>query len=601
MKIEYYTENKIKKIFIIFSFIASILFFTVMFIYTGFKLSAPLDDAFIYFQYAKNLSKGYFFEYVPGDGYSSGATSFLYALLLTPFTFILRGSSLIIIVTYFLGGVCLFLSGYFIYKILKKLNVDNLFSIFGGVFFITNGNILWGYFSGMEIPLFATLIVINLYYILNEKIKEQLIFLSLLSIVRPEGFFLVTFYLIIKFLNLFLDKKLNKINNIYIFLIPLIPGIIYFIINKIFTGYFMPNTMRAKSDFAMYYPVWLEILRNGLQKYFDFLLNVYNGEHEHWFLHYSFFVFLFAILSGISEEIISKKLKFFSVSFIWFFAGTLSTVFSSFFNVHNYRYAMPFMIIFVLVFVYGLFYLLEGLNYNFKTKKNTFYFSVIFLLLLFNFFTVLANIINFGRDCRAICNQSISAGLWIKKNLPKDARVAINDIGAITFFSDAKIYDLVGLVTNKQAEVFRSGIASVYEKIEKVKPDYFMIHLGWFNYEKYSFFGLSDKRLVTFNLDIEPPYYVVGSPEVCVKLKTELLDSGDTIKNNTLINDFNIIDKIDICDLTSEQEHKYKIWTYFPPDMPDNLLEEGKDKYTDITLIDGGREVIGGETFYVYN
>ncbi len=594
-------DASVKKIFISYSIIISVAFFIVMMLYTGFQLSAPLDDAFIYFQYAKNMAKGNFFEFVRGEGYSSGATSFLYAMILTPFAFILRGSSLIIIVTYLIGAGCLFLSAYFIYRILLKLGVEKIFSFFGGVFFVTNGNVLWGFFSGMEIPLFASLIIMILYYILCNAVKERVILLCFLSIVRPEGFFLVVFFLIIKLIDVLLNQKQKRNENLFVYILPLFPGLFYFTINKIFTGDFMPNTMRAKSDFSLHYPVYTEIFRNGFQKYFDFLINVYNGGHEHWFFHYSFFVFVIGIMAGVSSEITSRKLGFFSVCFVWFFLGTMSTVFSSFFTVHNYRYAMPFMIIFNTVFIYGLFNLLSGLNLNLKKDKVNFYFAVIFLLLLFNFFTIIANIINFGKDCRDIKNQSIAAGKWIKENLPKDARIAINDIGAITFFSDAKIYDLVGLVTNGQAEVFRHGLAGVYERLERVKPDYFMIHLGWFNYERYSFFGLSDKRLVTFNLDLEPPYYVVGSPEVCVKFKTDLVNSGDTMKNDFYNPDFVLVDKIDVCDLISEKKHNYKIWTCFVPDYPDTLLEEAKDRYKDIVLIDGGRETIGGEKFVVYN
>src|SRR6185503_13451764 len=47
--------------------------------------AVPLDDAFIHFQYAKRLAGGHFFSYVEGEGYSSGATSLLWPLLLAPF------------------------------------------------------------------------------------------------------------------------------------------------------------------------------------------------------------------------------------------------------------------------------------------------------------------------------------------------------------------------------------------------------------------------------------------------------------------------------------------------------------------------------------
>src|SRR5918911_1297879 len=46
--------------------------------------AVPLDDAFIHFQYAKRLAQGHFFSYSEGDGYSSGATSVVWPLLLAP-------------------------------------------------------------------------------------------------------------------------------------------------------------------------------------------------------------------------------------------------------------------------------------------------------------------------------------------------------------------------------------------------------------------------------------------------------------------------------------------------------------------------------------
>lgn len=60
----------------------SLLYLASMLQYTDGGLAAPLDDAYIYFQYARRLSEGHPFEYSPGDGYSSGATSVAYPFLL---------------------------------------------------------------------------------------------------------------------------------------------------------------------------------------------------------------------------------------------------------------------------------------------------------------------------------------------------------------------------------------------------------------------------------------------------------------------------------------------------------------------------------------
>lgn len=46
--------------------------------------SAPLDDVFIHFDFARQAARGHPFEWSPGNGYSSGGTSLLYPFLLVP-------------------------------------------------------------------------------------------------------------------------------------------------------------------------------------------------------------------------------------------------------------------------------------------------------------------------------------------------------------------------------------------------------------------------------------------------------------------------------------------------------------------------------------
>src|SRR5581483_5253301 len=44
----------------------------------------PLDDVFIHFDFARSLALGHPFEWIPGQGYSSGETAPLWALALAP-------------------------------------------------------------------------------------------------------------------------------------------------------------------------------------------------------------------------------------------------------------------------------------------------------------------------------------------------------------------------------------------------------------------------------------------------------------------------------------------------------------------------------------
>src|SRR5690606_18717415 len=43
---------------------------------------SPLDDVYIHFDFARALATGHPFEWIPGQGYSSGETAPLYAVIL---------------------------------------------------------------------------------------------------------------------------------------------------------------------------------------------------------------------------------------------------------------------------------------------------------------------------------------------------------------------------------------------------------------------------------------------------------------------------------------------------------------------------------------
>jgi hypothetical protein len=58
------------------------VFYVYMLKQTGGEWSAPLDDVFIHFDFARQTARGHPFEWTPGNGYSSGNTSVLYPFVL---------------------------------------------------------------------------------------------------------------------------------------------------------------------------------------------------------------------------------------------------------------------------------------------------------------------------------------------------------------------------------------------------------------------------------------------------------------------------------------------------------------------------------------
>src|SRR5689334_15994823 len=59
--------------------------------------SAPLDDVFIHFDFARSIARGHPFEWSQGNGYSSGGTSLLYPFVLSlGFPFGFRGGRIMV-------------------------------------------------------------------------------------------------------------------------------------------------------------------------------------------------------------------------------------------------------------------------------------------------------------------------------------------------------------------------------------------------------------------------------------------------------------------------------------------------------------------------
>jgi arabinofuranosyltransferase len=76
--------------------------------------------------------------------------------------------------------------------------------------------------------------------------------------------------------------------------------------------------------------------------------------------------------------------------------------------------------------------------------------------------------------------MQVHLGHWVDAQLPKRARIALNDIGAIAFFSRREVIDLMGLVTPQIIPYRRRGETGVMEYISETCPEYVIIFPAWF-------------------------------------------------------------------------------------------------------------------------
>lgn len=77
-----------------------------------------------------------------------------------------------------------------------------------------------------------------------------------------------------------------------------------------------------------------------------------------------------------------------------------------------------------------------------------------------------------------ITNLQVRIARWFGECLPKGGAVAINDVGAMGYFSGRRLVDLEGLITPQAIPWNRAGRIDAF--LETVKPDYLLIFPYWY-------------------------------------------------------------------------------------------------------------------------
>jgi len=76
--------------------------------------------------------------------------------------------------------------------------------------------------------------------------------------------------------------------------------------------------------------------------------------------------------------------------------------------------------------------------------------------------------------------MQVHLGRWVDAHLPRSATLAVNDIGAIAYFSRRPVLDLMGLVTPEIRPYRRQGEAGVLRFVTERCPDFVIVFPTWF-------------------------------------------------------------------------------------------------------------------------
>ena len=167
-----------------------VLYLDVAFTTDSQRRIAPLDDAYITYQYARQIARGYPYQYNDGDPPTTGMTSPLFGFLLAGAYRLGLGDDLMPAFAVGLGVAWLSASAWLTYSLASRWlgeKACTLWPLLTALLVVLTGAVQWGCFNGMETGFFAVLSLAALNAFFAGRTGWCALWLSLAGLTRPEG------------------------------------------------------------------------------------------------------------------------------------------------------------------------------------------------------------------------------------------------------------------------------------------------------------------------------------------------------------------------------------------------------------------------------
>ncbi len=388
------------------------------------ELGVPLDDAWIHYQFARNLSQGDGFSYNPGEP-APGSTAPLWTLLLAGvglFTEDFLLPSLLLSAFFFLLTIGL------TYGLTYFLTADWLAAFLAALGVAFTGRLLWAGLAGMETTAFAALSVAGVWAYSRQGLRPfPALLLGLAGQLRPEGHAL---FALAAADSLWTALVVDRHSVAKAGKSLLIPGLIYgaiaapyAIFSLVTTGHPLPNTFYAKVGSEHFFS-W-RTLRETMRL--------------HWLDNP---VSLALVPVGLIPAWKRGRLVV-----VWLLALPLFTAVIVDFIWHHGRYTMPLIPFQMIAAAVGVNWMLEKIAANRQSARTV---AAVLAILFFSAGGLWrgphwAEML--GNNAREILEIDVALGQWLAENTPPDALIAVDDIGAIAYLSQRRIVDMNGLVS----------------------------------------------------------------------------------------------------------------------------------------------------------
>jgi len=416
---------------------------------TGGVLGAPLDDAWIHFQFARNLSQGNGFSFNPGEA-TPGSTAPLWTMLLAGvglFTEDFLAPAIC------LSGAFLLVSVWLSYGFTVDLTASRRAGFLAGVALALSGRFIWAGLAAMETTAFAALSLGAVWLYTRRGLTgwSALLF-GLASQVRPEGhalFALAGLDAVIAYwrAGLRLDMVKRLLTPLLVYGLISLPYVAFSLAT---TGKPLPNTFYAKIGAAH--------LFSG--RTFRETLNFHLWDNVAAF---------FLLLAGLLPVWRKSRL-----TLLWLVGLPLLTAVIIDQTWHHGRYTIPLIPFQMIVAAVGVHWSAvkgtEALQTRQKRPLSWRLSTIGFLLMALLLAAAGLWRLNdwaqlYSRNAKEILDIDVALGHWLAENTPEDALIAVDDIGAIGFLSERRILDLNGLVSPELWPAVRQPVGLLRDQL----------------------------------------------------------------------------------------------------------------------------------------
>jgi hypothetical protein len=528
--------------------------------------SAPLDDVFIHFDFARQTARGHAFEWTPGSGYSSGGTSLLYPFVLVPGFWLGLGGLRLMHWAAVVACVSVFGSLLALRRLLEPLPVATSYLLPPVLLCI--GALDWSLWSGMEVALFLGLwsLAVVAWDDLRSGVLEGPRYARaaalgaagfLMCATRPEGIGALGVLTLSALWDFRRHKPLSLLSMAALALGPaLLLLLAHGLANRLLTGDSTAAGALVKLEMHHPYLTRAEVLDAW---WFHFKYQVLRVTQYHFsdISAVGWIAWLIAAYALVVPSTRRVALVLWLSMLAWIGIVSLNGQV----RWQNERYTMPAVAWLLCSATLGL-----GAAFSqVRRRKLTSLIPALAGVLLSGVFMwrqlprFREQLWFFGRASRNIYDQHVQTGRKLRDEFrPLPRRVLVGDAGAIPYVADLPALDIIGLGGFRGlpfARATRQNVAAGIELIERLKsadrPDILAIYPSWWG-DFPVWFG---KRVEA--VPVRGNVICGGASKVLYRPRWESLDHSE--QPFALAARERRIDGVDMADLVSEKQHDHRL------------------------------------------